>query len=684
MKHLPIWGGTCSVGNCSVPVEYDTSNNYVMVQFDGIGGIRKYSVAGKWKVLKEGSWYAGWSVNGVPAPLALEKKVTCVGKKQRIEYETYESVRIVNELFCHPGENIVYTVYRIHNERTEPIEWNLHVGFEVDTVSYHMEKLRLTGKTEAAAARFIPQGSRYFDFEAADDFRLSFASNYVISSIVNEGCRFNLHYSLAIQPGEAKDLVYILSAVNSYGKDALETFLTDWPTHSTAIDRENEWLRETFRSDDAELNSLYGYCLNASLSSFKNLGGSFRGFFAGIDYQSPPRTYYRDGYWTMLPSLPYRPAWVRDQIITLAHGIGANGDCPSAVIYNQDTEQYEPFWPDHFDSPSFFVMMVYDYLSWTRDFGLLEAKVKGRTVKELMERVLAYLIQHASADNYPLVKKPNNRRDWVDNVFREGYVLYDLALYCRALYSAESICRAIGESDRSLYYGTLYTEAKNRLQQLIREEGYFNYKNSDGFIETNLSIELAQLVVFDLLPPEEQSALIDLLSEQLETKNNPRQMYGDWGVMTVFPFYRNVHHTVEKSIFPYRYHNGSDWPYWDGVFAWAKLMRGNKGWRYPLTRWFQVSLEHGWLTPVEYYGPVYGKGSNLQGWSSMPAAAMIMGGIGLRPSLDQDRVKLQAPPWGNFTMKHIHFRGNVYHISYQDECWKIESDRAGDEHPFIT
>jgi hypothetical protein len=182
------------------------------------------------------------------------------------------------------------------------------------------------------------------------------------------------------------------------------------------------------------------------------------------------------------------------------------------------------------------------------------------------------------------------------------------------------------------------------------------------------------LVVFGLLPEEEHSALIAQMTLALETNRNQQQAYGDWGVMTVFPFYRNAHHRVEKSMFPYRYHNGGDWPYWDGIFAQAKLMIGDDGWRYPLTRWFQVSLEHGWLTPVEYYGPVYGKGSNLQGWSSMPAAAMLMGGIGFQPRLDQDYLQLKIPPWGKFSMKHIHFRGRIYHISFSEGQWTVESD----------
>jgi glycogen debranching enzyme len=199
-----------------------------------------------------------------------------------------------------------------------------------------------------------------------------------------------------------------------------------------------------------------------------------------------------------------------------------------------------------------------------------------------------------------------------------------------------------------------------------------------------MSIELSLLIVFYLLAEEDKAALLEQMTDRLETRNNTEQQYGDWGILTVFPFYRQVHHQVEKSMAPYRYHNGGDWPYWDGIYALAKLMSGDAEWRYPLTRWFQVAMDNGWLMPVEYYGPTYGKGSNLQGWSSMPAAAMLMGGVGLLPRLDAEKVHLKVPPWGNFSMKHIHLRGSVYDIAYHDGVWTIESEDGANEHPFVV
>ena len=52
-------------------------------------------------------------------------------------------------------------------------------------------------------------------------------------------------------------------------------------------------------------------------------------------------------------------------------------------------------------------------------------------------------------------------------------------------------------------------------------------------------------------------------------------------------------------------------------------MRGLPGWRYPLTRWWKTSLANGWAGAVEYFSPPFGRGSLLQGWSAMPAAAVM-------------------------------------------------------------
>jgi hypothetical protein len=94
-------------------------------------------------------------------------------------------------------------------------------------------------------------------------------------------------------------------------------------------------------------------------------------------------------------------------------------------------------------------------------------------------------------------------------------------------------------------------------------------------------------------------------------------------VLCTFPPYRRRSDTRAKSAFPFRYHNGADWPYWDGVYAEELLRRKLPGWRYPLLRWWQTCLQQGWAGAVEYFSPPFGRGSPLQGWSSLPAGVAL-------------------------------------------------------------
>ncbi|MEO8396895.1 MAG: hypothetical protein ABI700_28125, partial [Chloroflexota bacterium] len=97
----------------------------------------------------------------------------------------------------------------------------------------------------------------------------------------------------------------------------------------------------------------------------------------------------------------------------------------------------------------------------------------------------------------------------------------------------------------------------------------------------------------------------------------------DWGVMCCYPFYHEPADLFSISAEPYRYHNGGDWPYWDGVYGLILLQRDDPDARYVLSRWWEIALEHGWLTPFEYAAPPFPKGGLLQGWSAMPAVAWI-------------------------------------------------------------
>jgi hypothetical protein len=78
---------------------------------------------------------------------------------------------------------------------------------------------------------------------------------------------------------------------------------------------------------------------------------------------------------------------------------------------------------------------------------------------------------------------------------------------------------------------------------------------------------------------------------------------------------------VEKSSYDYVYHNGSDWPFWSSVYAITKTQHAMDG-EYPATRWFDIGLQQGNYTPVEYFNPLTGSGGLLQAWSAMGTLAL--------------------------------------------------------------
>jgi hypothetical protein len=116
---------------------------------------------------------------------------------------------------------------------------------------------------------------------------------------------------------------------------------------------------------------------------------------------------------------------------------------------------------------------------------------------------------------------------------------------------------------------------------------------------------------------------LNAMAAQLESRNNSQQPYGNWGMLCAFPPYQRPADVRAKSAFAYRYHNGSDWPYLDAIYAEERLRRGLGGARYALVRWWEVSLANGWAGAVEYYSPPFGRGSLLQGWSGLPAHVAV-------------------------------------------------------------
>jgi len=463
-------------------------------------------------------------------------------------------------------------------------------------------------------------------------------------------------------------------------------------------------LENALEVDDALLKALFTACLHAAHSSRKELtGGTFAGFSAGTGYVMPPRTYYRDAYWTLQALLPFRPAAAIEQVRLLAAGVADDGEAPSGVIVASaagrqvwearvaaepalaaDHARPGQWWSDHFDSPYYFVLLARDALRWSigseagsrsptertaRLAAAVEEPVGGVSLAIRIVAVLERGRRLAGTGHLPI--KPVNDRDWADNVFRHGFVTYDVALYHGALLAGAELLAGSRPAAAAAYKATAADVRRAATDHLyLADEGHFaefrpapqrGGANRTPQGETHITLDSLVSIRTGLASAAQAEASLAAAGRILETRNNHEQPYGDWGVMSTYPPYAATTRRRAKSSFAYRYHNGSDWPYLDGIYAEALLARGHPGWRYPLTRWFEYGLAQGWPTPVEYYAPPWGRGSPLNGWSAMPAAAMLLGGFGLTPT-GAPRV----PPWGDCALNGVLIGGSEARLTVTD------------------
>ncbi|MBW9052916.1 GH116 family glycosyl hydrolase [Rhizobium mesosinicum] len=395
------------------------------------------------------------------------------------------------------------------------------------------------------------------------------------------------------------------------------------------------------------MRSMISQSLHAALSSIRqNEHGGFGGLAAGQAYSAPARTYYRDGYWTLQALLERAPDAVRSQIELLARGIQPDGEAPSGVILTgpAQAEEWEKvrrshpqikeehlrpgdWWSDHFDSPLFFILTIGDYIRTTGDSSPLTVH---------WDKVIAIFDRYCGLDRAGngLPVKPRHDRDWADNVFRHGYVSYDIGLWIGAL---DVIAAYSGTIDGNIAAKAAATAKKARasIDDVLLQAGgaYADYGEKHDFVEDHLTLDSLTLLRYRAVSAERARTVLAKVEAVLETRNNASQPYGDWGVMCAFPPFKRQKDTRSKSAFRYRYHNGSDWPYLSGLYAEQRLIHDLSDAEYPLLRWWETCLEEGWMGAVEYFAPPWGRGSLLQGWSSMPAMAALAHRHKLRPPL---------------------------------------------------
>ena len=185
------------------------------------------------------------------------------------------------------------------------------------------------------------------------------------------------------------------------------------------------------------------------------------------------------------------------------------------------------------------------------------------------------------------------------------------------------IWRLLGQNRKAASCLEQYENIKQAINTLLwdEEKGYYvNYRCRE-YTERNLSVDTVFAAIFDIAEEEKAVRMLQNMEQLLESRNNKEQKAGDYGVLSVYPFYSRVDGACHKSSQPYYYHNGANWPYWSAMYAYAKRKYGME-YRYALESWFDYNVERGNYTPVEYFSPPQGQGSLLQAWSGVAAFVM--------------------------------------------------------------
>ncbi|MDR0751644.1 MAG: hypothetical protein LBF12_03525 [Christensenellaceae bacterium] len=610
-------------------VLYATGNNKAAVEFDGTGAISKYAIMNKYSVFS--CFYTLFSINGQSFNWDGEKSVEMNGRMQTISFKLPHCSMQIKQ-FLDESDNAIYSEFSV--EANEKIRFDIVINFGIDYLSY-VEQLPTAGrlsfrnliriakgalKKKKTKRVEIDKGSCILN-DIVGDLYIDFASNVMLEPLEIWG-GFCIQFSFGgmVDAGERRSFKLVTSAGSRHDStyNNVQTSLSNFDNRLKKAYDYSEYLvtvaPECCKNDD-KLLAYYSSLLNCALSNYKELG-RFKGFLAGVVYQFPARTYFRDGYWTCLAALSIKPDYVRNEILTLGAGINPKtGDCPSAVKYN-----FKNHWAGHYDSPSFFLLMIYDYIVSTNDQSILDETIKNNSILELAEKALCKLKESTDETGMLVKSGKYNRRDWCDNVFRRGYVSYDIALYARALYALSAFYRLKNNKEKTIYYDTLFNKVKSSLNDNLwsEEKGWFVNYIDGGLIEDNLSIDTMIIPLFGLCDDLRANRMLLNAEQLLETHNNKQQKAGDFGTMCVYPFYSKADATVQKSSFPYFYHNGADWPYLSNIYAYAKYVYGLDG-DYPLLRWFECSMERGRFTPTEFYSPLHPEGSALQAWSSTGA-----------------------------------------------------------------
>ena len=546
-------------GKLNEEVPYDVSSNELHVCFDGKGGITNYTVSNQ-----SGSYVRRTVLNvfadGRKLDAFCEKRVELAGRTQKILMKDGGTgIKIFQ--FVAPTESAVFYEFTAN----KPGDYEFVLDFSRAQYGVHYD-------TDVE--------TRYIAENNAIHLRTRRSARLVFSYVSEKYCST------------------LLSRFAAYKKQVVDEFRQVKIPASAKSEKER---------------ALYVSSVFCALENYREIG-LFKGFSASGHREIPVRTYFRDAYWTVLSMYKTRPDLVRCQILTLARGIKENGDCPSGVLAD-----FNPRVRNYYDSPSFFVLMVYDYINRTGDRSILSETVNGKSVYDLCRLVVDRLSTFEDKTGLIVKSGRYNKLDWADQINRTGYVTYVELLYARALYC---LSRIVGTRDktRARRYREMYQQTKNAINTLLwdNEKGYYvNYRDGD-FVEDNLSVDTILAVLFGISDDAATARLLDNVSALLETRNNDSQKGGDYGVMCVYPFYRGADRCYNRSAEDYACQNGGVWPFWSALVAYAQKRNG-RDCAYALTSSFGWSVKHGYYTPLECYSPNRSDGAPLHARSSVAA-----------------------------------------------------------------
>jgi hypothetical protein len=640
MQVIPQQDGALLIQQPDGRTTYDTGNHSLFATFDGRGG-------GARVLLTEGHHLGGWrlrlEVDGAPFTFQQGR---AIGRLWELSGEQ-AGVNVEVSTFLEEGAPTVFQEWILCNpsaqSRRVGVELVLDFGPTVGLkrrltsgLADRIPRLPRLGHLwgEGWAKSLLPSFPRRVQvradgqIEAQGRVPVFWAATHAPSSVKRRARSIQARYELDVPPGETVEVTWVLSA---RGPEANREALSHRAEALAEAKAYAHWLSSRLETGDPLLQSLFVAGLHLAVAMFKELPGDFAGLVAGREYAYPPRLYFRDSYWTAQVLLPFRPDLVRRHLLCLAWGIHHDGQCPSAVfaphlLGGQDgvLGPGQLDWlPDHYDAPAYLLLLLDDYLQATGDWAILMEELPHQPSLWHATQAATHYLMGRDRDGDGLIEKPYKANDWADNVRRSTWVTYDQALYAAALKAATRMAIQCKEDDAAALYRHKAEAARQALDVRLWDSikgHHVNYRRP-GFAEDHFSIDTLTTLYYDLVDEEKAKRMLTA-ARQLQTRYNRRQPYGDWGVMCVFPPYREPRDLFSISADPYRYHNGADWPYWDGVYADILMRRADPDWRYVLTRWWEYGLEQGWLTPVEYYSPPYRVGGMMNGWSAMPAAVL--------------------------------------------------------------